>query len=150
MLSATVNLFSKMNLKGMKAFLTIYTKGIESHIADAPVTVDNVMPAVFTKAQVVSKPKAAEFEIQMEIGSDGKQRVKVCQPIPFSVEEAKCDEDLMKKLLIANGMDLKELEFTDKVSGGMSQEVKVATVYLNDGSNFEILIKLNREANNFV
>lgn len=66
--------------------------------------------------------------------------------MPFSVEEAGCDVDLIKKLLSGNGMDVKEVEFTNKLSAGMSQVVKSITCHMNDGSECEILIKMNNGA----
>lgn len=81
----------------------------------------------------------------METGPDGKQRVKVFQPMPFTVAESINDIELLKKLLVANGMDIKEIEFSGKISAGMSQEVKLAVCHLNDGSRLDLLIKVNKE-----
>lgn len=68
--------------------------------------------------------------------------------MPFSAVESINDEDLMFKLLVANGMDLKEFKFTGAISAGMSQEVKLAACHMKDGSIIDILIKVNKDESN--
>jgi len=50
----------------------------------------------------------------------------------------------------ANGTDIKEVKFSEKITAGMSQEVRSCVVYMNDGSEKDILIKCNKEGGNLV
>lgn len=70
----------------------------------ASVDENNVLHPVFTHQHVNPMIEAPEFEIQMETGPDGKQRVKVMQPMPFSLEEGMNDPSLLHRLLVASGM----------------------------------------------
>ena len=47
-------------------------------------------------------------------------------------------------------MDIKEFEFTGKLSGGLSQEVALGACHINDGSKIEVVIKVNKEISNGV
>lgn len=42
-------------------------------------------------------------------------------------------------------MDVKEVKISDKITGGMSQEVKSFVAHMNDGSEKDILLKINKE-----
>lgn len=77
MVPSAVARFAKANLKGDKGFLTMYCSNCKDANAEADITVDKVVPSVLTNLHIIDKPKAAPFELQMETGPDGKQRVKM-------------------------------------------------------------------------
>lgn len=121
MTSSLAMMVCKVNLKFNEGAVLHFTLKLAQSVEKLSITTDNILPIVFNNDHILQKPKAPEFDLEMETGPDGKQRVKMCQPMPFTKDMSLQDEDLVKKLLVANGLsEIKEVELSNKIAGGMS------------------------------
>lgn len=67
-LPASVNLLCKFNVKGNKGLTNMFVKNTESFLKDVSIDEDNLELPIIIKTQILEKPKADDFDLQMETG----------------------------------------------------------------------------------